>query len=89
MFVLTHPQMLALHAVVLWVRADEVFYCKNQSNNKRKGYGGGSWHCHNIGGGADSAGLCSDVEEYMRHPNHNVCLSYPEGFERWPNGNVT
>jgi hypothetical protein len=44
MFVLFHPQMLALHSLVL--EAEEVFYATAQSNCKSAGTGGSRWHSH-------------------------------------------
>ena len=44
MFVLFHPQMLALHRLVL--ESEEVFYAMAQSNCKRSGSPGSRWHSH-------------------------------------------
>jgi hypothetical protein len=44
MFVLFHPQLLALHSMVL--EAEEVFYATAQSNCKAPGSKGSRWHSH-------------------------------------------
>ena len=44
MFAMFHPQLLAIHKMVL--ESDDVYYSTAQSNSKRPGDPGARWHSH-------------------------------------------
>ena len=77
MFVLFHPQMLALHQLVL--ECDEVFYATAQSNCKVPGSQGSRWHSH---GGMPRFNdhRIRTPEEYMAEGCMNLLLAYPAGL---------
>jgi hypothetical protein len=68
MFVLFHPQLLAIHRMVL--ESEDVYYATAQSNSKRPGDPGARWHSH--------GGMPSFNDRRVRTPEEyiaGVCTS--------------
>ena len=67
MFVLFHPQLLAIHRMVL--ESDDVYYATAQSNSKRAGDPGARWHSH--------GGMPSFNDRRLRTPAEYIAGAMP------------
>ena len=79
MFVMCHPQMLALQRLCFSCDSRDLFFGQVNLNSKLPGHAGGGWHSHWTGGGTGGPNLASSPQEYMRENVQNLNLTYPRG----------
>ena len=103
MDVLTHPQMLQLHQMLLG--SERILLDHNTLLNRKPGYGGGNFHSHPMAtrwsdmGAMDGGSTChtdtavptpiiTPAEYDQTQPNFVLSLCYPEGFAAGEDGGL-